>query len=161
MLVGMLVLIPLNLHSEDTINRKKTSSRHFSIVFQSSKRNVCDEEIRYILKFYHKKDKNATNATNKICAVYGPNEVSIRIVQMWFKLFKSGNFCLKDEVRSGCPVTDKISAIFEKVEQDRHICSYDIAEKLDHKIVLRHEHLGTRKNSTFGVPHDLTERNLM
>ena len=37
-------------------------------------------------------------------------------------------------------VTDKISAIFEKVEQDRHISSYNIAEelKVDHKTVLRH-----------------------
>ena len=36
--------------------------------------------------------------------------------------------------------TDKISAIFEKVEQDGHISSYDIAEELDvdHTTVLRH-----------------------
>ena len=37
----------------------------------------------------------------------------------------------KDEVCSGHPVTDKISAMFEKLEQDRHISSYDIAEELD------------------------------
>ena len=37
----------------------------------------------------------------KICAVYGPNVVSIRVVQLWFKRFKSGNFSVKDEVRSG------------------------------------------------------------
>ena len=99
---------------------KKTSSPHFSIVFQASKMNVCDEEIRYILKFYNKKGKNATNAANKICAVNEPNAVSIRVAQMWFKRFKSEIFCVKDEVRSGHPVTDKISAIFEKVEQERH-----------------------------------------
>ena len=59
---------------------------------------------------------------------------------MWFKRFKSGNFRVNDEVRSGRLVTDKISAIFEKVERDRHTSSYDIAEELDvdHKIVLRH-----------------------
>ena len=47
---------------------------------------------------------------------------------------------MKDEVCSGRPVTDKISAIFEKVEQDRHISSNDIAEDLDvdHKTDLRH-----------------------
>ena len=59
--------------------------------------NVCDEEIQYILKFYYRKGKDATNAANKICAVYGPNVVSIRIAQMWFKYFKSGNFCVKDD----------------------------------------------------------------
>ena len=68
-------------------------------LFQASKMNVYDEEIRYILKFYYKKGKNATNAANKICAVYGPNAVSIRVPQMWFKRFKSGNFNVKDEVR--------------------------------------------------------------
>ena len=53
---------------------------------------------------------------------------------------------MKGEVRSGCSVTDKISAIFEK---DRHIISYDIAKELDvdHKTV----HIKT----------DLTERNLL
>ena len=57
---------------------------------------------------------------NKICAIYGPNVVSIKVAQIFFKRFKSGNFSVKDEVRSGRPVSDKISAIFEKVEQERH-----------------------------------------
>ena len=59
---------------------------------------------------------------------------------MWFKRFKSGNFSVNDKVSSGRPVTDKISAILEKVDQDRLISSYDIAEELDvnHKTVLRH-----------------------
>ena len=57
---------------------------------------------------------------------------------MWFKRFKSGNFSVNDKVSSGRPVTDKISAILEKVDQDRLISSYDIAEELDvnHKTVL-------------------------
>ena len=52
----------------------------------------------------------------------------------------SENFSVKDEVCSGRPVTDKISAIFEEVEQDRYISSYDIAEEqdVDHKTDLRH-----------------------
>ena len=71
---------------------------------------------------------------------------------------------MKDEVRSGRPVTDKISAIFEKVEQYRHISSYDIAKELDvnHKIVLRYlQKSGYKKKLDIWVPHDLTERNLM
>ncbi|KAJ0178217.1 hypothetical protein K1T71_006040 [Dendrolimus kikuchii] len=79
-----------------------------------------NEEIRYILKFYYKKDKNATQAAKKICDVYGPNAVSVRVAQIWFKRFQSGNFDIKDARRSGRPVTDKIDAIFEKVEQDRY-----------------------------------------
>jgi len=37
------------------------------------------EEIRYILKFYYKKGKNATQAAKKICDVYGHDTVSVRV----------------------------------------------------------------------------------
>jgi len=36
------------------------------------------EEIRYILKFYYKKEKNATQAT-KICNVYEHDAISVRV----------------------------------------------------------------------------------
>ncbi|CAH2226886.1 jg20561, partial [Pararge aegeria aegeria] len=47
---------------------------------------------------------------------------------------------VKDAPRSGCPFTDKGDAIFERVEQDRHISSSNVAEELgiDHKTVLAH-----------------------
>ncbi|KAJ0174407.1 hypothetical protein K1T71_009515 [Dendrolimus kikuchii] len=86
--------------------------------------NESNEEIRYILKFYYKKGENATQAAKKICDVYGFNAVSVRVAQIWFKRFQSGNFDIKNARRSGRPVTDKIDAIFEKVAQDRHISSY-------------------------------------
>ena len=44
----------------------------------------------------------------KNCAVYRPNAVSIRVAQMWFKRFKSGNFSVKGEIHSGRPVTEKV-----------------------------------------------------
>ncbi|KAL0841534.1 hypothetical protein ABMA28_015204 [Loxostege sticticalis] len=93
-----------------------------------------NEEIRYILKFYYK------------------------------KRFQSGNFDVKDARRSGRPITDKIDAIFEKVEQDQHINSYDVTEDLgiDHKTVLAHlNKTGYTKKLNIWVPHELTERNLM
>ncbi|KAJ0179247.1 hypothetical protein K1T71_004959 [Dendrolimus kikuchii] len=66
--------------------------------------------------------------------------------------------------RSGRPVTDKIDVIFEKVEQDRHISSYNVAGELgiDHKTVLAHlKKAGYTKKLDIWVPHELTERNLM
>ena len=69
---------------------------------------------------------------------------------------------MKDEVRSGRPVTDKISAVFEKVEQDWHISSYDIAEELDvdHKTVIRHlRRYGTRKLDIWISRDTLLKRN--
>ena len=46
-----------------------------------------------------------------------------------------------------------LDALFEKVEQDRHISSYDIAEELDadqKEVSVIYESLGIRKNLTFG-----------
>ena len=65
-----------------------------------------NEEIRYILKFYYEKGKNATQAAKKICDVYGPSAVSVRVAQIWFKRFQSGNFDVKDPRRSGRPITE-------------------------------------------------------
>ncbi|KAJ0171809.1 hypothetical protein K1T71_012572 [Dendrolimus kikuchii] len=110
------------------------------------------------------KANNTTQAAKIICDVYGPNAVSVRVTQIWFKRFQSGNFDIKDARRSGRPVMDKIDAIFEKVEQDRHICSYDVARELgiDHKTVLAHlKKAGYTKKLDIWVPHELTERNLM
>ncbi|GBP85106.1 hypothetical protein EVAR_51225_1 [Eumeta japonica] len=42
---------------------------------------------------------------------------------------KFNNFDVKDEPRSGRPITDKIDAILKKVKQDKHISFYDIAEE--------------------------------
>ncbi|GBP18917.1 Histone-lysine N-methyltransferase SETMAR [Eumeta japonica] len=79
-------------------------------------------------------------------------------------LAESGNFDVKDEPRSGRPVTDKVDAILEKVEQDRHISSYEIAEELEfgHKTVLTLlKNTGYAKKLDTWFPHELTERNLM
>ncbi|GBP90915.1 hypothetical protein EVAR_66259_1 [Eumeta japonica] len=65
--------------------------------------------------------------------------MSVRVAQNVFKRFQFGNFDVKDEPLSGRPVTDKVDAILEKVERDRHISSYNIAEELgiEHKTVLK------------------------
>ena len=88
----------------------------------------------------------------KNCDVYGLSAVSVRVAQIWFKRFQSGNFDVKDARRSGRPITDKMDAIFEKVEQDRHISSYDVAEELgiDHKTVLAH-----LKNTGYTIKLDI------
>jgi len=37
------------------------------------------EEIRYILKFYYKKEKNAIQVTKRICNVYEHDAVLVRV----------------------------------------------------------------------------------
>ncbi|GBP68542.1 Histone-lysine N-methyltransferase SETMAR [Eumeta japonica] len=61
------------------------------------------------------------------------------------------------------PVTDKVDVILKKVEQDRHISSYEIAEELgiDHKTVLTLLKKATyTKKLDICIPQELTERNL-
>ena len=43
------------------------------------------EQIRHILRSYYDKIKNAFYAANKVCAVYGPDTVSISTAQRWFQ----------------------------------------------------------------------------
>jgi len=44
---------------------------------------------------------------------------------------ESGNFDVKDALCSGRPITERVDEIMEKIEQDRHISSYDISKKLN------------------------------
>jgi len=45
--------------------------------------------IPYI-PYYYDKGKNASQPANKICAVYGPDTVSISTAQRWLERFRSG-----------------------------------------------------------------------
>lgn len=122
------------------------------------------EEIRYILKFYFKKGKNASHAAKKICEVYGEGAVSDRTAREWFARFRSGNFDVKDAPRSGRPIVENIDEIMQKVEQDRHISSVCIAKELNihHQTVLNHlQKAGYKKKLDVWVPHELTQKNLM
>nr|KAF6374252.1 hypothetical protein mPipKuh1_009476 [Pipistrellus kuhlii] len=48
--------------------------------------------------------KNASQAHKKLCAVYGDEALKEWQCQNWFAKFRSGDFSLKDEKRSGRPV---------------------------------------------------------
>ncbi|KAG5305572.1 SETMR methyltransferase, partial [Acromyrmex insinuator] len=93
------------------------------------------EEIRYVMLFYYKKDKNAAQTCRQICEVCGADAVSEHRTQEWFVRFRSGNFDVKDRPRSGRPVTEKVDEILQ-------LAGY--AKKLD-----------------VWVPHELTQRNLI
>ncbi|CAK9804047.1 Histone-lysine N-methyltransferase SETMAR [Anthophora plagiata] len=52
-----------------------------------------------------KKGNSAKDTADEICTVYGSGATTITTVRNWFKRFRAGNFELKDEDRSGRPVT--------------------------------------------------------
>ena len=50
--------------------------------------------------------------------MYGEGTLSKCDARKWFSRFPSGNFDVKDEARSGHPITEKADEILEKVQQD-------------------------------------------
>ncbi len=121
------------------------------------------EKIRHILQYYYDKGKNASHAANKICAVYGPDTVSISTAQRWFQRFRSGAEVIEDAPRSGRPVVENCDKIAELIERDRHSSSRSIGQELgmSHQTVINHlKKLGFKKKLDVWVPHDLTQKNI-
>ncbi|EFN76812.1 Histone-lysine N-methyltransferase SETMAR, partial [Harpegnathos saltator] len=90
-----------------------------------------NEHFRHLLLFYFHKGKNASQAHKKLCAIYGDGALKEQQCQNWFAKFRSGDFSLKNEQRSGRPGEvddDQIKAI---IDTDRHSTTREIAEKLD------------------------------
>ncbi|GFV64583.1 histone-lysine N-methyltransferase SETMAR [Trichonephila clavipes] len=88
------------------------------------------EHFRHILLFYFRKGKNASQAHKKLCAVYGDEALRERQCQNWFAKFRSGDFSLKDEKRSGRPVEVDDDLMKAIIDTDRHSTTREIAEKL-------------------------------
>ena len=79
-----------------------------------------NEHFRHILLFYFRKRKNATQTAEKLRDMYNEEALKDRQCRNWFDKFRSGDFSLKDEQRSGRPNEvddDQIKAI---IELDRH-----------------------------------------
>jgi len=72
--------------------------------------NIEENKVhfKHLMLFFYWKDKNATQAANKICAVYGEGAVVERTVRKWFARFKAGDFNLEDQECPGRPsITDE------------------------------------------------------
>ncbi|XP_011050932.1 PREDICTED: histone-lysine N-methyltransferase SETMAR-like [Acromyrmex echinatior] len=108
--------------------------------------------------------KNAAQACDKICATYGEDTLSKPTARKWFARFRPRNFDVKDEPRSGRPITEKSDEIMEKVKRDKYVSIVEIARELgiDHKTVLNHLHKdGYKKKLDIWVPHELSVKNMM
>ena len=95
------------------------------------------EKIRYILQYHFDKGNNTSQACEEICGVYGEGVVSKSAARKWLARFCCVNYNVKDEPYSDQSITGKSDEILEKIEQDRHISSHDIAYELNihHQIV--------------------------
>ncbi|XP_017765323.1 PREDICTED: uncharacterized protein LOC108554525, partial [Eufriesea mexicana] len=78
------------------------------------------EKMGHILQFFFDKGENTSQADENLNSVYGSVTVTANHAQFWFRLFRSGNFNVKDAPRFGRPIVENINKIMEIVESDRH-----------------------------------------
>ena len=92
---------------------------------------IPDTHFRHILLYYFRKSKNAVQARKKLYDVHGEKSLTERQFQNWLARFCSGDFYLKDALRSGRPTDvddDKKTAM---IENNQRSTSREIAEKLN------------------------------
>ena len=117
-------------------------------------------EIRVLLRHYWKQEFKATEAAKKICEVEGEEVVAVRTAQKWFKKFNDGHTDLRDEPRSGRPMTVNTEAIRAAVEANPSTSTRRLSAALDipQTSVVRHLNIiGKVNRRCREVPHDLTE----
>ncbi|XP_011050533.1 PREDICTED: histone-lysine N-methyltransferase SETMAR-like [Acromyrmex echinatior] len=73
--------------------------------------DTSKKKIRHILQFFFDKGENASQAAENVNSVYGPDTVTTNHAQFWFRRFRSGNFDVKDALRSGSPIVENVDKI--------------------------------------------------
>lgn len=126
--------------------------------------NIPKNHFRHILLYYYRKGKNAAQAQQKLCAVYGEDCISIRQCQTWFSRFRLGKFELEDEPRNGRPLEADDEEIKMLVKENRSLTTREIGKTLNLANSTVHTHLkslGYVSKLDVVVPHCLTEKNLI
>ena len=122
------------------------------------------QHFQYIMLYYFKKGKNATEMQKQICAVYGEGAVTDRTCQKWFAKFCAGDFSLDDAPRSGRPVEVDSDQIETLTENNQHYTTQEIADirKIFKSSTENHLHqLGYVNCFDVWVPHGLSKKNLL
>ncbi|XP_012057453.1 PREDICTED: histone-lysine N-methyltransferase SETMAR-like [Atta cephalotes] len=117
---------------------------------------------KHLMLFFYRKGKNATQAANKICAIYG--EGAEKTVRKWFARFKADDFNLEDQECPGKPSITDEDQIKILIENNPRYMTRKLAEMLNTSKSIIHEHfvkLSYINRFDIWVPHDLTEKNLM
>ena len=66
---------------------------------------------RHIMLYHFCEKHSWADTARRICAVYGPEALTERVVQKWFARFVGGNFDVQDAERSGRPSTVETNVI--------------------------------------------------
>ncbi|XP_076302776.1 histone-lysine N-methyltransferase SETMAR-like [Lasioglossum baleicum] len=101
---------------------------------------VNKEHYRHLMLFFFRMGKNATQAANKICAVYGEDAVAERTVRKWFARFKAGNFDLEGQELPGRPSTTGEDMIRTEIENSPCTKLRQLAGMLNKSVSAIHDH---------------------
>ena len=107
------------------------------------KMEVSEEHIRHIMLYEFKKGNNATAATaatKNIRDLYGEEALNTRKCQRWLQKFRSGDYSLTDEARSGRPIEFDDELLVATLDEDPAVTVEELAQKLNstHSTVHRH-----------------------
>jgi histone-lysine N-methyltransferase SETMAR len=119
--------------------------------------------FRHCMLLMFNMKKNATQATEFICSVYGQEALDVRTCQRWFERFKAEDFDLNDKERSGRPVEAEDDVLSNLIEEDPRLTTRELALELSvsHTTVCNRLHaLGKKQRCGKWVPHKLSEINI-
>src|SRR5713101_8845727 len=118
--------------------------------------------IRSCLLYEFKLNSKASEASRKICMAFSEDSISKPTAQKWFKRFKSGDFTLEDEARTGRPIGINDDDLCATIELNSSLTCQELSLKynVSDECIRSHLHkLGKRWKLSKWVPHDLTVSN--
>ena len=85
--------------------------------------------IRHCILYEFEKCSKVSQAAKNSQSVYKHEAPSIQTCQRWFKQFESGNFTLKDFLRSGRPSSVPLNILKAVVEENPKQTARELAEQ--------------------------------
>ena len=125
------------------------------------------ESLRFYVKTRWLLGVNCTEISKELKNAYLDSAPSYDFVAKWVRLFKAGRDNLKDDLRSGRPVTsltqENIQLVRDIIEDNPYVTYTEIEAQTSlypptiHSII--HDHLRLRKVASRYIPHELTLKN--
>ena len=99
---------------------------------------VKKELLRYSMIYEIRVGLKAAESYRRLCQAFGQDVVSQQTVNNWFKRFKSGNYKIEDETRSGRPSELDDQALQQLVQSNSRQATHEMAATFscNHSIVL-------------------------
>ena len=119
--------------------------------------------LRGILLHYFNMKKSTTESHRILVEVYGDHALAERTCQKWFARFKSGDFCLEDQERTGQPKKFEDAELAALLDQDSCQTQEDLAKSLgveQSTVSRRLKAMGMIQKMSHWVPHELKDRDV-